>query len=133
MADVAVFDICPPIRCSSPVRDPYRLVCGEVATWRAEPVAGAPAVYRCAKHRQPADRPLEGPVIFRRVTVAAVVWFAGVGESDQVCQAEALARLERAVADAGGLMRLNSITCVSGRYEPLAPPARGRPGRGRAL
>lgn len=131
MSDIARFTVCPPLRCGEATSNPTRPLCGAVAYWEAPPPPGALPVFHCAAHRIPTDRLIGPAVILRRVLILADIQFAGVRHVSSTARAEALARLEDAVIQAGGLLNLVEITDVVGRYEPPAPPPKDRPGRPR--
>jgi len=133
VSDLPAFTACPSLRCGQAVALPDRAVCGVAAYWEAPGLPGTLPVYRCATHRQPTDRPIAPPLIYRRISIAAEVVFAGAGQPSGPAREEALARLRRAVADVGGLFNLLNVTDVVGRYTPPAPAAKAKGGRGRAL
>ena len=70
--------------------------------------------------------------MFRRVSLTLEVLFAGVSHIPAMAQIEAVARLERAVEAAGGIVSLNAASSTVGRYEPPPPPTRQKGGRQKA-
>jgi hypothetical protein len=80
-----------------------------------------PEGYYCDRHRRPTDEPIAAEPLIRRVSVtlevlfAAVNWLPGPGP-----QLEALARLETAVEEAGGVINLHAVNSVMGRCAGLA-------------
>lgn len=129
MSDIAEFSVLPPLRCSMPLGPSDRGWCGAAAV--SMTVAESPwrVQYFCASHAHLADQPLVGPFVFRRVSLVCEVQFAGVTLVWGPAQAEALARLEAVVSQAGGLLNLTSVTSVLGRWTP--PTERGVHKRGR--
>ncbi len=133
MSDVARFISCPPLRCGATVPVPERPVCGRLAHWVADPPSGPLPVFHCAVHRGASDRLVELPVIVRRISLSAVVLFAGAGHTPAVARTDAVARLEEAVALAGGVLDVLNCTDALGRYEAPYVVTGGRPGQGRGI
>ena len=121
MGEHAKFYVRPRLRCCQPKFDPARVICGEPARWRRPAPAGTVDCYFCPEHAAHGDVPIAGVTLFRRVQIVAEVTFAGVSAMPALARAEALARLERAVEEAGGMLNLHAMTDVIGSHEPETP------------
>jgi hypothetical protein len=88
---------------------------------------GIPLGFYCYKHRESTDEVVPESYAIHRVSVVAEITFAGTSFVSTAAKAEALERLSRAVAEAGGTLNLHSITSQTGHYEP---PAAGRRRKG---
>lgn len=122
MSDVARFSFVPPLRCFHAEWNRAAHVCGAPARWTRVSGDTQPGPFFCDEHRGPKDTPIEGALLVRRVTLTLDVSFAGASAMPAIARADALARLERAIADIGGVINLHQVYDVVGRYEP--PPAR---------
>jgi hypothetical protein len=90
-----------------------------------------PPLFFCAVHSQAGDEPLTDDVPFRLVSVTLDVRLAGVNHVPGFAHAEALGRLERAIAAAGGVINLHTVRSQLARLEPQLAIGRQQPGRGR--
>jgi hypothetical protein len=97
---------------------------------RRNGINGSP-IFACSVHALRGDEPITDEAIFRLVSVTMEVRLCGAGESPGMAHAEALSRLEEAIAAAGGVINLHACRSLLARAEPQ--PARGPqpPGRGR--
>src|SRR5262249_19655235 len=127
VSDLCRFTVIPPLRCCARVPHDVNPVCGRPAHWQTRPAPGSLPSYLCAVHRAPDDPLIARVVIVRRIALPAVVYFAGAGWNAGVMRADAAARLEQAVRDAGGLLDLMDATDVLGRFEGPGGETRGRP------
>jgi hypothetical protein len=130
---LASFAICPPIRCCAAQLDRPSQVCGARAYWQTPRRPGELPVYRCHVHREPGDLALGRVLIYRQISLAARVIFAGASQVRSLAREEAVARLDDAVSQAGGLLQLLDVSEAAGRYEAPAPGTGGRPRRGQGV
>lgn len=116
LADAPVVLIAPQMRCGYRERGEGAAWCGRLAVsfrpgeWWELPT------FRCGRHAAATDLPLPTELAFRRVRLMAQVDFAGVVFRREQAQTEAIARLELAVADAGGLLSNVSPTSAIVRW-----------------
>lgn len=129
MGDVARFLARPQLRCCQPVENTEHLVCGAPAEWRRPSRVASAADYFCDAHKLPADVPIAGATLFRRVSITCDINFAGASENPTVARMEALSRLQLAIERAGGMLNLHAVTDAVGCHEPPALPPRSRAGR----
>jgi hypothetical protein len=129
MNDVARFTVAPKIRCCHFAKHRESSICGEIASWKAPSQYASTGAYFCEEHRRPEHVPIAGTVLFRRVSLQIEVLFAGVSPIPAMAQAEALARLERAVESAGGMLSIKAASSVVGYCELPGPPVARRRGR----
>lgn len=129
MAELATFTVAPPMRCSERLGHLLGFYCGQGAAVMRPVQAWTQPEYFCPQHAKPGDVPIAGPLIFRRVTVSLDVLFAAVTFTPVTAQAEALAALEVAVEQAGGLINLHGVTSAIGCWKPPAAVGQGQGGR----
>lgn len=88
-------------------------------------------VFFCAEHSQPGDEPVTDDVVFRLVSITLDVRLCGVSHVPGFAHAEALARLERAIEAAGGVINLHACRSQLARLEPQLAIGAQKPGRPR--
>ncbi len=111
----------PPLRCGHRDESPERQVCGAVAMrFRPGPNWFTPE-YFCQDHSRAEDLGIPTAHIFRRVRVTVDVLFAGTSMEGPAAHAEAVARLERAVTAAGGLLEVDRVRSAMVKSMPLQP------------
>jgi hypothetical protein len=125
-ARVPAFGITPSPRCFTIVEGPPRRKCGEHATRRRAGNQWFADTFHCTQHAEPTDLELAGECIVRRVRVTCDVLLAGVDERQGIAQTEAVARVEAAIAAAGGVLDVKMVTSQIGRY-PASGGAQGVP------
>lgn len=130
MSDYPTWSVVPTIRCSQLLKGRTRVFCGKPARWlrRGGPLFAD--AYFCDAHRSPVDVELVGLAQFRRVTVSAVIYLAGVAPGRSESEHEALDQLEAAVAAVGGILHVLGVTSTIGQgasqaAAPRAPAAGG--------
>lgn len=121
MVDVPDFAARAPIGCCYRSESRDNAVCGLQAGWTRYGVADHFPRYFCAKHRASKDVPISGAPLVRRVSVTLEVVLTGVSFLPAIAHAEAVRRLELAVASAGGVINLHAVRSVVGRYAGQAP------------
>jgi hypothetical protein len=114
----------PPLRCC--YRDVGRPggFCGDLAVAKRPGSLYFAPLYFCGVHRLPADVPIAGERVFRRVRLSLDVLLAAIDPAAPVAQAEALERLELAVKALGGEMDVLRVTSSFVRWTP--PAGQGR-------
>lgn len=120
VAHVPLAAIAPPLRCFEHDRSDRHVICGDAAYWRRPGSHWFDDQYFCDVHREPFDVPIVGECVVRRVRVMVDVLLSGASMTAPFAQTEALRRLERAVAAAGGLLDVKGIHSAVVRYG--APP-----------
>lgn len=121
-ADGPQFVVRPPLRCYHRLADRPGLICAELAVRFRPECNGDEGAFFCAAHARPTDTAIPDAAAFRRVSVMLEVCFSGVSLLEAVAHAEALDRLERAVAAAGGVINLHACRSVVGRLARHAQP-----------
>ena len=122
-----VCSIRPPPRCSARQDVVGPLICGELAGWLRRGNKLFEDLYFCDAHAEPSDVVIPACLVVRRVRLEIHVLFAGVGASAVEAHVEAVARLETAIAAAGGCLQVDRVMSALVRYGPL--PAVGDGGR----
>lgn len=89
------------------------------------------AAFFCDECRRDGDEPIADSAVFRRVSVNLVVYLSATSLVPRLAQTEAVARLERAIEAAGGVVNLLQVSSAAGSLAPHAEPAGVRAGRGR--
>jgi hypothetical protein len=130
VADVTPFGVTPPFRCFGRPELPENLVCGARASWMRPAVNGAIAQFFCDRCKGKNDVAIASDVLFRRLTVSLDVMFAAVDLVPGAARAEAVARLELLVQQAGGVICLHGITEQVGRKAAPLPPGVKTAGKG---
>lgn len=122
--NVPTCSIAPPPRCH--YRDELHpgYVCGELATCVRPGRDWFNPEYFCDRHKQPADVPIPAEHVFRRVVLEVKVLFAGTHINAPIAQAEAVARLERAVVAIGGLVEVEGARSYVVKSPAQTPPRR---------
>ena len=133
MADIPLVVVRPPLRCFSRRQDPPGEICDWEATFVRHSRAGVPPTFLCSAHSQSGDEPITDDVVFRLVSVTLEVRMCGVSHVPGFAHSEALARLERAIAAAGGVINLHACRSQLARLEPQAPIGAQKAGRPRRL
>jgi hypothetical protein len=118
--NVPAFVVCPVLRCYRVTMNSPRVVCGELARWRELGRHWFDDSFFCDQHRNATDVPVVDDVAIRRVRITADVFLAGTNIRAPQAQAEAVARLERAVAAAGGILDVQGVLSTVGRIRPAA-------------
>ena len=116
MTDGPLIIAAPLLRCGHRARGPAPTWCGRPAVSLCHGSAWDLPVFHCARHAGPLDLPLPAERSFRRVMVQSVVAFAGISARKPHAEAEAIAQLERGVADLGGLLVNVSATSAIVRH-----------------
>lgn len=117
---VPTFVLCPTLRCYHVEGKSPRIVCGALARWREPGEHWFNDSFFCDLHRGPNDLVVDGDVVVRRVRITADVFLAGTNIRSPQAQTEAVARLERAVAAAGGILDVHGVLSSVGRIRPAA-------------
>ena len=120
MSDAPLVLICPPMRCHQAIGGRPRLWCGDPASWQRPGNAMFPTAYFCEAHHQSSDIPLPAELTFRRVRVQLDVILCGTSAARGEAQAEAVARLEAAIAALGGVVSLQTVSSAWVRARPQA-------------
>lgn len=115
MSELPTFVVAPPIRCFHRHEDHELAPCGQGARWIRWRKSVLPQGYFCDRHRAPGDEPILAEPLIRRVSVSLEVLFSATNWIAEPGQVEAVARLERAVESAGGVINLHAVTSVIGR------------------
>src|SRR4051812_49050114 len=114
MNDGPLFVAAPPLRCQRPRKASSPQLCGEIASWMQPGNDVFMPTYVCDLHRDPSCVSIPSAGVFRRVSVQVEVLFSAASWSKNEAQAEAVARLERIVQAAGGLLSLTTVTSAVG-------------------
>lgn len=123
-ADVPAVSIAPPLRCYYRGENSASSICGRPAAWSRPGNHWFSTEYFCDEHRGPSDLPAPAEHVFRRVRFNVDVLVAGAHLNAPVAHVEALERIGRAVAAAGGVMEINAVTSHVVRSCPLPAPRR---------
>lgn len=115
MPQAPPFAIVPPIRCCELVDGVRRVFCSELAVVRRPGATYWFDEFFCLEHAAPSDVPIEREPTFRRVHLVCDVYFAGVSVQPAIAQTEAVARLEAAVREFGGLVTVQAARSTIGR------------------
>jgi|SRR4051812_16391174 hypothetical protein len=122
MSTVPHVAIAPPPRCFSRGIDRCGPVCGRLATHVRKGRDWFSIEYFCAEHAAPGDEEIPLEHVFRRVQVFCDVFFAGVTTSAPMSHTEAVARLEKAIRDAGGAVDVlqvrSHVVCSTPQTRP---------------
>lgn len=131
MSDVPRFQVRPSLRCYCQVKDSEVRVCGRLATWERAAAAGQLSTFYCDEHHEPTDRPVRGDLVIRAVEVRADVTFVATAQQPNMALTEAVARLELAVREVGGVLQVLGAHTEIGRLDgPVVPQhGAGRPRR----
>lgn len=120
LPDVAIR---PKVRCYHRDEGPSSSSCGAIATRIRRGLWWFEDSFWCAEHALTIDAPIAGELAVRRVHLAVTVYLAGTSPEAGKSQAEAVARLTAAVAQAGGVLDVQSVRSTFVRYG-LRPGAR---------
>lgn len=98
---------------------------------RLTPNVDAPQFF-CAAHAIPTDELLTDESLFRLVSVTMEIRLCGVGETPGAAHAEAVGRVERALAPIGGVINLHACRSMlaSAAPETSLGAQKGEEGRG---
>jgi hypothetical protein len=116
------FPSSPPIRCQQILGNSPSTFCGKLARWEWLVAAGDCKYYFCDQHKHATDVPIATPAILRRIVIECRVAVLGVSVVPALAHAEALARLEAAVAALGGGLDVDRVTSALGRCAPSPAP-----------
>lgn len=119
---VPAFAVSPTLRCYHVEGNSIRFVCGAPARWREPGQHWFGDSFFCDVHRKPTDVLVEADVAIRRVRITCDVFLAGTNIRAPQAQAEAVARLERAIAAAGGILDVHGVLSTVGRIRAAAAP-----------
>jgi len=119
----------PPHRCGRIVSNRPKSFCGALAAWLRAGNALFDDAYFCDAHRSVSDVPIPDTTVVNRVRLSVRVLFAGVSPLLTEARAEAVERLQRAVAAAGGVLQVEDVGSSLVRYGPLPPVGQGNGGR----
>lgn len=130
MADRIRFEVMPSPRCCFIASESPLVVCNRAASW--VPLVAVPGVtpFWCAAHKPQSAAIAAGVQVVRRVSVVAQIILASSVETDHLARAEAVARLDRGVRVAGGLLNLHVVTCQTGPWAVPWPPGSENGDRG---
>lgn len=115
--------IVPQLRCSEPNDNPNQIFCGAPATRMGSRSTAEGSRFFCDAHARPDDRPIEGELAIRVVTLQVDIVIAGVVPYPHIAHAEADRRLRGAVEGIGGLVNLHGVRSQLARW--TAPPSSG--------
>jgi hypothetical protein len=113
----------PPARCFYRREDAGGTVCGELAAWVRPGLEWFRTLYFCDEHREPIDLEIPPVHAIRRVRINAILLFSAASLNQAIAHTEALARLEAAVHQAGGLLDVEDVASTWGKSSP--PPRLG--------
>lgn len=115
MPEAPQFSIVPPVRCCQLLEDPSPHYCGELAAVvRPGPTYWFDEFF-CLAHGLSSDVAIAELQPFRRVHLVVDVYFAAVSVAPGLAHTEAVARLEQAVGDAGGVVSVQAVRSTVGR------------------
>ena len=80
--------------------------------------------YFCDVHHTEIDTPIADDCVIRRVRIQADIMLTGTSLDPNISQAEAVGRLERAVAAAGGVLGVACVSSAIGRIDRGAVESR---------
>jgi hypothetical protein len=118
--DAPVFQLIGSFRCCASRESGLVTPCGRIAGWMSRPDVRGMRLYFCHQHLRPLLEPIAGEQLVRRVSVTAEILFCGTSNAFAIAEADALAALERAVAQAGGIINLHNVRSNIGYYTPQA-------------
>jgi hypothetical protein len=118
------FMIAPAPRCFHHEQNEIRTICGELATHVRKGTWWFDDQYFCDAHCQPGDELVAGDRVCLRLEFTVKVVLSGTSVSPILSRVEAMARLEAAIAAAGGLLDVESVRSAIGRYKPTSAPRR---------
>ena len=120
VGNIPRFTLIPSPRCCAISSRSPLTICNRPAAWM--PVCGPSGVtaFWCDLHKEPGATAIAGMTIVRRVSVVGQIVMCSQVGTDELARAEAIARLDRGIRDAGGLLNLHVMTCQTG---PWAVPA----------
>jgi len=121
MPNEPVFLVRPIFRCCEPVENSPRRRCARPAPWSSPADTPRHITFRCDDHKRENDRPVELDALFRRVSITAEILYSGISMDQTAAIAEALATLELAVEQSGGLLNLHTTHSAIGRWKATAP------------
>jgi hypothetical protein len=116
--DVPEFAVGVPMRCHHYVSSSPGSVCGALASWYRFGQGALDARYFCDLHHESGDLVVADSFVFRRVRVEANILIAAATRVPNLCQAEAVAVLERALERAGAVLDVVSTSSQIGRFTP---------------
>lgn len=126
--NLASFMVRPPLRCYEITNSLTGARCGDPAVFTRPAAHGQARGFFCREHSLAGDEQIRDDAVFRRVSITVDVLFSGVSWDRSKAQSEALSRLERCVAEAGGVINLHS--CHSAMGYVGRPPGRRGANRG---
>lgn len=129
MANQPAFQAVPTPRCCAITSSSPLVICNRPATWKGNIDVGGVTPVWCDDDRPDFAVPISGVLRVRRIAIVSQVVFTSAVESDPLARAESLARLDRAVRGAGGLLSLHSITSLTGFWAAQPGPG-GENGNG---
>jgi hypothetical protein len=113
----------PPARCFGRRADRPGRPCGRRALWMRPSKHGTENQFFCDECKRNGDEIIPPDALFRRVTVSLDIELAAADLTQAAAHAEAVARVEELVQQAGALLNLHRITSVVGRPAAQARPA----------
>lgn len=115
-ARVPQFGLCPPVRCYECTSSSPLQICGKPAGWKRPGSHLFNTSFFCDEHRCEGDVQLGAIGVVHRLRISGDALFTAASHDHSQARAEALGRLEDAVARAGGLLDLRGIHVSMGRY-----------------
>lgn len=115
----------PPHRCHQQVGGRPQAFCGCGAAWLRAGNALFDDAYFCDAHHSAIDVPIPETTIVNRVRIRGHVLLAGVSPLAREARAEAIERLQSALAAVGAVLQVEDVSSSLVRYGPLPPVGQG--------
>jgi hypothetical protein len=129
MEHLPVATICPPLRCYHQVGELRTATCAALARWKRPGSTWFADAFFCDAHGEATDVAIVGVQAVRRVHLTVDVYLAGTSIAAPLSQAEALARVNDAVAGIGGLVDTQRVLSTVVQYPaPAVAEARNASG-----
>ncbi len=111
----------PQLRCFERTGNVGFEICGAPAARQRVTSAGLVVGYFCRQHMREGDEPIGRAPVFQEIELTLAVTIAGASASDAHARAEAVGRLESALASLTGSVTIGKVRSRTVRYSPPAP------------